>query len=466
MSKQQFEQVSEPWKVFNRLFDGVVIINNERKMIYANEAFKLLCDVPRGAVAKGEKADVFIELPNECWLPESLSHAGGDFDGVGAREVGFITRSGTIGRAHVSTSTVLSGEEELTCLVIRDVSAEARVHAKYKVQAEKIEVLEKRSVSVFSEIVLLNKIISEVPHNADRDVALLHAVEQFKSDRAFQEVYCLQINDHGLWEPVGIDKRLDDQQQLLIRNLSKSLYALSPSEPVRQVRLESGIYWIAHVSSQFYSPAVFVVRLEAAREGMNMQVFFEILTACFSAQIDRSAVFFGAMVETISATYNVRYLRARIALQCQFALEKGVPFSAISFEFSGGKDQGTVEGISDGLAVAVAQNIRRRLRAGDILARTSDRRFMAVLSDTTTDAAKIIAESLMERFNYLAKSPASGVLSGVVCRYAIGSFDQESPKWYARGGQALIGAIEAELDKGLARAVADLNSTPIRSSGS
>lgn len=120
--------------LFDHLYESVIVVDRASRIYYANRSFQALTDLSLDAISTHELAKDYIELPGECWRHLDAG-AAPEGESELSTEVGFITRSGTMGRAQVVTGQ-LPGESEAFYLIFQDVTVEARLHAKYKVVTE------------------------------------------------------------------------------------------------------------------------------------------------------------------------------------------------------------------------------------------------------------------------------------------------------------------------------------------
>jgi diguanylate cyclase (GGDEF)-like protein len=382
------------WSVFDRLFDAVIIVDRDGRLVYANQSFRQLSDVTSKAVEAGESARDYIELPSECWEPLSDQSV---FDEHSARyrEVGFITKNGSLGRAQVHTGAVqlegFASESQLFSLVIRDVSIEDRIHAKYKVQVEANERLKSECERIADETSFLRRMMADLPAYNDKTSMLEMVAGRLKAEVGCREVYFFHVSESmGAIEPIGNQHRQDGRASDVMSQLEPILRD-HRGESVRSAMLEpQGQAWITFCRPRLERTMAMVVCPRAGMRPSELRPFFESLAAQLSSCLDNHAFFFQAQLDAASGLFNHRFFDSRMAIECQRSNEQHSPLSLMILEL-GGLKPGR-EG--DSVLHAVGQALKRRIRGADFIGRVGDSRFGILLPETTSSDALLLAESL------------------------------------------------------------------------
>jgi len=373
------------YAIFDHLFDAVMVIDQEGRIRYANESMRQLCGFSQRGPRNQETAADYIELPEECW------RVG---DAVVYREVGFVTRSGVMGRGQVLTGGLDGG---LVYIVLRDVTAEARLQAKYKVQVESNERMIHEWQRLMAGAAALRRMIGQIPPYCDRNTALQTVAGRVHGELGFAEIYLLQPLENGRIEPVGLDKRVDDRLRMLLTLVEKDLELIQSGELVRAVPLDgAGMIWLVAFRPRLERAAYMLAVTSQVPERSDLRGFFEILSAQTSMQIDCSALYFSSMIDPSSGIYNRRFFDARFAIECVRCTDRHSTLSLILVDLEDFSVLNERYGAmaADALMATAAHAIKRRVRGSDFVARFDVQQIAVVLPETAVDDAGRVAESL------------------------------------------------------------------------
>lgn len=348
-----------------------------------------LCNLAARAIATHEPVSDYIELPEECWTISTEV-----VDAPVSREVGFVTKAGTMGRAQVFTGATRDG---LIYVIFRDVTVEARLHAKYRVQLEANEQLklDYQRTSLSSSV--LRKIILGIPAHADRTAALASIGSRLKSELGFSEVYFVQELADGAFEPIGFEKRLEPRVQQLLARMASDIEGLKAGDLARSLAYEGeGVTWAVAFRPRLEKPAIMLAYGNRPSEHFELRGFFEMLAHLGALHIDNTNFYFGAVIDPISGVYNRRFFDARFAIEGRRASDRRGALSLLVIEIDG---LGAISeryggGAGEALLQSVAQVVKRRLRGSDCVARTGIHQLAVILPETLAGDAAKVADSI------------------------------------------------------------------------
>lgn len=105
-----------------------------------------------------------------------------------------------------------------------------------------------------------------------------------------------------------------------------------------------------------------------------------------------------AMTDPLTGLGNRRYLMDQAALEMARARRRGMPLSLVAIDLDHFKRINDVHGhdVGDRVLQAFAETVREQLREGDVLCRMGGEEFVALLCDTDTDQAMVVAERLRQ----------------------------------------------------------------------
>ncbi len=375
--------------IFDHLFDGLMIVDRRGLLRYANESIRQLCNIPARAVSTQEPANDYIELPEECWTisPEVV-------DAPVSREVGFVTKTGVMGRAQVFTGATKDG---LVFVIVRDVTAEARVHAKYRVQLDANEHIKSECRRLMTSVSVLNRITSEIPPYSDRPGTLSLVASRLKSELGFSEVYFVEEVEESTYEPIFVEKRLEGRVKHFLERTSSELERLRAGDIVRSLRVEGeGITWTIAFRPRLDRSAIMIAFTPQWSEHVDMRSFFEMLALQACLQIDNSKFYFSTMIDPSSGVYNRKFFDSRFAIECVRASDRHCPLSLILVEIDefGAISERYGSAGGEALLVSIAQILKRRVRGSDFIARIGVQQLAVVLPDISATEASKVAEAM------------------------------------------------------------------------
>ena len=403
------KKIAQPWELFDNLLDAIFIVDQERQLFYANESFRHLCDAPRRAVSSRESVNKYIELPEECW--QALKgDVDSDGESGGYREVGFITKNGTFGRAQVlieRANIPTMSEKDLYFAVLRDVTVEARLHAKYKVQIENNERLIADLQRSLDETAFLRRLATDIPIHADT-VTLLNTIStRLKAELGFRDAHFLKLPEDQFAEiePVGIDKRMGSRLRELIRYLGPAIRDTDSSRLVTSVLFKPfGSFWITYFRPRLEKPVVLIASAGQQGEDVDHRTLLEALSGQVSTLLDNRALYFASITDTLTGLFNRRFFDSRFGIECMRSQEKHTPLTLVMIDVDHFKKVNDEYGHPAGDAVlnALGTFLKRRIRTSDFAARVGGEEFALLLPDTSPNDARNLAESIRAHVENMA----------------------------------------------------------------
>jgi diguanylate cyclase (GGDEF)-like protein len=399
------------YALFDFFFDAVLVVDGEGRIQYANESFLRLFDLSERLIRLNEIAVNHIEIPEECWTP--VTDKSGFY-----REVGFVSRSGVMGRAQVYTGFTPNGH---TYLIIRDVTVEVRLQAKYQVQLQSNEKIASETQRIVSAAAILRMITGQIPEYCDKTSALNLLIERLKSEFGFTEGYIVQEREPSVqqedqkvrFEAVGLQKQLDHRGRLILARMEHELEMIQAGQQVRAITVTNqGVIWAIAVRPRLEKMAVVLAFSPVVPATADMHSFFEILSVDVALKIDNYQLYFGSMIDPDIGIYNKRFFDARLQLECRQGQERKLSLGLMLIQVDemdaapSPSSRALAKADADVVLAVIAQTIRRRVRASDFLARFEKNQIAVVLPGTKPEGSVNLAESLMKMFSEL-KIPLS-----------------------------------------------------------
>jgi diguanylate cyclase (GGDEF)-like protein len=415
--------LKERWRIIDNLLDAVFVVDRKSRLFYANESFRQLCEVPRRAVSSHEVVTDYLTLPEDCWNPLK-SEIFNESEYRRYREVDFKAPSGNEGRAQVLVDRVnddeLSAEEDLYLFVIRDVTVEARLHAKYRSQIQSNENLIHELQRNLLQTVFLRRMATDLPMHAESTSLLLMIADRMRTDMGFRDAHFFRLPETkgGEMMPLMSDRRMGSRMREVARTVANSLdlskggvaRVLSEKEGVSSVIFEPfGTYWLTVLTPTHEEPILLIASTGLDSGEVNYKSFLQTLAGQVNTLLDSRSLYIASITDPLTNLFNRRFFDAQLAIENNRALEGGHPLSLMMIDVDHFKQVNDVYGhqMGDTVLRELGRLIKKRIRNTDFGARVGGEEFALILPDTISSDAKVLAESLRKLASEM-KFPVEG----------------------------------------------------------
>ena len=161
----------------------------------------------------------------------------------------------------------------------------------------------------------------------------------------------------------------------------------------------------------------FPIRVSLTRHGMAGSAYFVgFLTDLSEFMRIQQRAFFEAHHDCLTGLHNRRYFDEQFKLEIERSRRSGLPLSLIMVDIDHFKKINDQYGhlVGDRLLVFLTDDMRKRLRAGDILVRYGGEEFLVILPDTGPVNAMKVAEDLRLRIERLKLIECGKVICATV----------------------------------------------------
>ena len=127
------------YNIFNNLLESIVVVDQNFSVVYANEAFSLLINLPLKRILKNKK---FFEIMHtDDSLLQNIDELHKVLDSTPYKEITFTSPQGQIGTIQYSLQKLNAESENHWLFFFRDVTLEQQLQRKYKRELSEKETL-------------------------------------------------------------------------------------------------------------------------------------------------------------------------------------------------------------------------------------------------------------------------------------------------------------------------------------
>lgn len=436
------ENITVDYGIFEAFLDAVIIVDENKKLIYANHTAGQLMNMPRRAFKKGKVLDDVVSFNPPVWNDKDLKSIK---DSTPYRELEFETYSGNQGIVQVTIQP--AAQENQWIVVARDVTLEERLQKKYRAELtqkeEVIEALKDRE-----------KTLESVNKNLDRklfEISLLLKISKATSSLQETQDVVSAIIDELLWsfhfEFAGLfvyDKtgklvldsvkprpeQLGDQHEPLplitlasdIEPAKQALakrqaiplaegrdaFILKKLENVFDHKLSSGFCF--PVKTKNTDRGILVLgnppkSWPSQKEDLNLMLS---IVSQIGLTLENAELYERSITDGLTGLYNVKHFRFRLKAELVHSRRNARPVSMLLFDIDHFKKFNDTYGHQTGDRVLenVAAAIQKTIRTGDLAARYGGEEFALILPNTDLDGSLIVAERLRQLIeNLRVKGP-------------------------------------------------------------
>lgn len=415
-------------KLFDSLVNGVIIIDENFKMIYANPAVQQMCGLHSNRIGRKDLSSILTFEPDI--LKIDLKTIG---EATPYREVTMNPKASSAARVQVTMQAlpghILGGqvvpadssETQQWLIFIHDVTLEERLQKKYFVQLkEKEEFIKKldrklyetslmfelaQGMNFFKELTdILNLILTKI-----EDAFAFTQSVAGTIDRETNNIQTAIVRQSGA--ALGKVSRTSQNEWV------KSFYlkAVAVGEPCffqkgDNANIDAYITQVFTVpyTNYLFVPLVhkeefgFLILLDATQawrgDDDDLSLLFGIANQLLLA-IDNNRLYEESMVDSLTGLYNLRYFQERLLYEFKKSKTTGKALSVLMIDVDFFKKFNDTHGHATGDAVLkqVAQAIVNTCRDTDTAARYGGEEFVVILPETDSKAAFSAAERIRKK---------------------------------------------------------------------
>ncbi len=415
-------------KLFDSLVNGVIVVDENLRMIYANPAIQQMCGLHSNRIGKKDINSILTFEPDV--LAEGLKNIT---DATPYREVIMKPKASSAARIQVTIQAlpgqIIDGEVVPTAskdpqqwlIFIHDVTLEERLQKKYFEQLkEKEEFIRKLDRKLYETSVMfelaqgmnlfkeLNDILNLILTKLEDAFAFSRSVAgKVDRDTFFLQTAIIRENSVAL----STTHRATKNEWV------KSFYlkALAVGEPCHfkkgaNADIDAFLHEAFKVSysNYLFVPLVhkeevgFLFLLDAKQawrgDDDDLSLLFGIANQLLLA-IDNHRLYTESMIDTLTGLYNLRFFQERLLLEFKRVKQTTKPLSVlmIDVDFFKKFNDNYGHAVGDVVLKQVAQGILKTCRETDTAARYGGEEFVVILPETDTEAAYIAAERVRKK---------------------------------------------------------------------
>ncbi len=415
-------------KLFDSLVNGVILIDENLKMIYANPAIQQMCGLHSNRIGKKDLSSILTFEPDILDLDIKKV-----VEATPYREVMMKPKAGSAARVQVTIQALpgqilggqvvpsATGELQQWLIYIHDVTLEERLQKKYFEQLkEKEEFIKKldrklyetslmfelaQGMNLFKELSdILNLILMKledafafshsVTGTVDRETFFLQTAIVRENSVATNATYRTMKNE---WVKSFFLKALAVGEPCFFKKGDNAEIDLYLQEVFR---VDFSNYLFVPLIHKDEAGFLFLIDAKQAWSGDDddLSLLFGIANQLLSA-IDNNRLYEESLIDTLTGIYNLRYFQERLLVEFKKAKQTQKPLSVLMIDVDYFKkfNDNFGHAIGDVVLKQVAQTIIKTCRDTDTAARYGGEEFVVILPETDSIAALAAAERIRKK---------------------------------------------------------------------
>lgn len=147
------------YNFFDTFLEGILIVNQERKIRYCNQALSALLNIPQARIKPDSKISSYSVFTPALFNQPLVNIK----EATSYREIEFLSKAGQTGSVQVSIQPFAFSGEPLWIVNLRDVTLEATLHTKYLAELDKKE-------NAIQDLKAAQEKLEEYSHNLEEKV--------------------------------------------------------------------------------------------------------------------------------------------------------------------------------------------------------------------------------------------------------------------------------------------------------
>lgn len=387
--------------IFDNLLDGVLVVNPERIVVYANDAFSNIIEKKLRHILQSKIENIFSE---DSAFFEPLRILEKNALSTPYTEMPFHRPGSQEKRLQISGQK----NNELIIFYVKDVSLEAILHEKYKNEIQKKEQLIQELDRKVFELEFLRSStpigLSSAEEEFSLEAVLAKAAEKlntdliciFKAQGSKASEFTFQ---HILSTSSGLPRR---ESQTIIDDTLKFL---------NEQNLRQLFETQSHVLREFENSNLLICGTPSKNNAeINLFIYFfsknlhdlvaknARLLDSFSQQtsllMENQILFQQSITDEKTSLYNHRYFKYRFEQELRRSSRYSRTFSLIIFDIDHFKKVNDTHGhlVGDLVLINIAKIIKSSFRTSDITARYGGEEFVAICTETNVEGTMLVAE--------------------------------------------------------------------------
>ncbi|OFZ25339.1 MAG: hypothetical protein A2381_19320 [Bdellovibrionales bacterium RIFOXYB1_FULL_37_110] len=423
------------YNIFNNLLESIVVVDQNYNVVYANEAFSLLINLPLRRILKNKK---FFEImmTNDVLLKDTQKLTT-VVDSTPYKEISFTTLQDQKGTIQYSLQKIHTEGEPHWLFFFRDVTLEQQLQRKYKRElSEKETLIDKLRNSLLetefrykineitSSCFDVNEVINSLTSIfkdlflCENSASIIFDQKNITIHLANGEKNVFKQDDFHFFEAYDFNNfKVDDQ---LIARLKKWL---------RWSELESQVYYVPLKSQKsvmglliFYKPKIVNFSEEKLCEMLKS------IQEHIALVLDNFLLYEKSVRDGLTNLYNVRFFKSSLLKELKRTRRHEHNCSLIMIDIDFFKKINDSHGHPTGDSVLrkVSDIFLDCTRETDIVSRYGGEEFSIILPETSTEGALIVAEKIRKTTEETAFYSTANIQLSVTLSLGIATFPEDA----------------------------------------
>ena len=391
------------YNIFNNLLESIVVVDLDYNVVYANEAFSLLINLPLKRILKNKK---FFEIMNtDDLLLKDIHKLHKVLDSTPYKEITFASPQGQKGTIQYSLQKINEEGQNHWLFFFRDVTLEQQLQRKYKRELSEKETLIDKLRNSLLETEFRYK-INEITSSCFDVNEVINSLTSI-----FKDLFLCENSASIIFDQKNITIHLASGEKNVFKQDDYTFFESYDFNNFKVdehliARLKKWLHWSNLASQVYYVP------LKSQKNVMGLLIFYKPKIANFSEEklcemlksiqehialvLDNFLLYEKSVRDGLTNLYNVRFFKSSLLKELKRTRRHEHDCSLIMIDIDFFKK------INDNHGHPTGDNVLRKIsdifldctRETDIVSRCGGEEFSIILPETSTNGAIIVAEKI------------------------------------------------------------------------
>lgn len=399
-------------QLLDGLLEPALAIGQDMAVLYCNDAFSNMIDVPKRRIREGRQVTDFVSFGEKFWSRVNFNTP--EYENSPCVEIEFTTTEGKKLICQFTGQVIPVNGEKVFLVFFRDMSLEISLHEKYKKEfAEKEEYIRHLNRKLFETSFLFE--ISSLVSVASEDEsiivqALKKSVMTFNLPRA-----CFVTNpDSKFPDQFQIEAMVKNEQAGgSAMNERETLALLTPyieknsrnTNPVLVTTDDGRSFILILIKGKNSQLGTIVFERHSDQEVASADLhLMKVMSQQLGMILDNEILYYKSITDEKTKLYNVRYFSMVLRKEIQRSLKSRSLFGLLMLDIDHFKKFNDSYGhqVGDQVLKQVAKTIKAAIRASDVAARFGGEEFSVMLVDTNEEGIAVAAERIRQSIEQTA----------------------------------------------------------------
>jgi len=423
------------YNIFNNLLESIVVVDQNFSVVYANEAFSLLINLPLKRILKNKK---FFEIMHtDDSLLQNIDELHKVLDSTPYKEITFTSPQGQIGTIQYSLQKLNAESENHWLFFFRDVTLEQQLQRKYKRELSEKETLIDKLRNSLLETEFRYK-INEITSSCFDVNEVINSLTSI-----FKDLFLCENSASIIFDQKNITIHLASGEKNVFKQDDFSFFETYDFNNYKLdeqliIRLKQWLHWNDLASQVYYVP------LKSQKNVMGMLIFYKPKIANFneaklcemlksiqehiSLVLDNFLLYEKSVRDGLTNLYNVRFFKSSLLKELKRTRrhERCCSLIMIDLDFFKKINDSHGHPTGDSVLRKVADIFLDCTRETDIVSRCGGEEFSIILPETPSDGALIVAEKIRKTTEETKFYSTANIQISVTLSLGIATFPEDA----------------------------------------